>query len=278
MSYSPLPSGPFGDPSTGQGGSSLFARGSWQVPVVRVFGAPIFVHWSCAILVLLSSFFAWSSTVGLSDEWRILITIINPLFLLFSIFLHECSHAFAFNSFHSSVAGIYLYAMGGFTSALLPSYSTPCMRCSCSPSPSFRSGLISLAGPLINAVLGVLLLFPLLVDTLSSLLSLPAAALLRSLAYSQLFLAAYNMLPAPPLDGSQVLLAAFAACIPQPKATYVSLAVGLVLVTAAAVCASIWLSLMAGGMLAMSALYTLFQLIEICEKNKGPKPTITPTY
>ncbi len=64
-------------------------------------------------------------------------------------------------------------------------------------------GKIALAGPLTNMIIGYASLAALLV--LGPMLSSVAYVIIWSMAYVNLFLAAFNLLPIPPLDGSKAI-------------------------------------------------------------------------
>ncbi len=155
MSYSPLPQNPFA-PANGNGAAAasplnaVFGSGSFEVPGVRVAGnAPIFVHWSVAILIGFMALLVWPMSGGIAGAdtvERVLVTALSPLFFLLTILAHELAHAYTYwKGYGVWVGGIYLYAMGGLTTA------TPDAGAAAKKSMMI---LVAVAGPAVNGVLG----------------------------------------------------------------------------------------------------------------------------
>jgi Zn-dependent protease len=147
------------------------------------------VHWSTLILVGFFALISYQWSRGFDLVAQVLITVLSPLFLVLSIWLHELGHAYSYFLIYKVwIEGIYLYAMGGLTTARLDS------------SQSQRKSMmvvVSLAGPLINGLLGGIMLLPyyLLSDSLSPLLGF----LLYFHGWWQIALAVYNLIPGVPL-------------------------------------------------------------------------------
>lgn len=206
--YSPIPtnpSNPFAGSSIGQSRGPF--QGSFQVPRIRISGtAPIFIHWSILILFAVYGFISYTSSAILgSFGLRILFSIFSPAFLIFSILLHELCHAFAYSKIYGMyVEGIYLYAMGGLTTALVdPNSSKKSMAI-----------VVSIAGPLANFVLGGLLIGAFyLYDSLANDPDPSVSFIFWFLGISQIGLGIYNMIPGVPLDGSNALVGALKCCL-----------------------------------------------------------------
>jgi Zn-dependent protease len=113
------------------------------------------------------------------------------LCLLLSVLLHELGHALTARRFGIGVRGITLELLGGYTELDRDA-----------PSPKVEL-LVSLAGPGVSLVLGVLAAFGAAV--------LPTRSLLEEIAFqlalSNLVVAAFNVLPGLPLDGGRALRA-----------------------------------------------------------------------
>ena len=208
--------------------------------------------------------YQWST--GLSTLSRVFITILSPIFLVLSIWLHELGHAYAYYGIYSVwVEGIYLYAMGGLTTARLD--ASQAGRKSMMP-------VVSIAGPLVNGVLGGAMLLPfyLLRGSINSPLLL---FLLSFHGWMQVALAVYNMIPGVPLDGSNALVGFLRFCFDDSKSKLIGYSIGLVFVIAAIVLVCIFISLGAGLFLILVLMYTGFALYELTKK---PKSLTNPTY
>jgi Zn-dependent protease len=154
----------------------------------RFGGVEVRLHWS--LLALADGVFP-SQNPGLSDGTYLGIAIVAALLFLASILLHELGHSWVARREGIEVDSITLWLFGGvaefkdrFTSA----------------GAEFR---VALSGPLVSIGLGVLFVLIALAD-------LPTAvdAVAAWLGYINLILAAFNLLPASPLDGGRVLHAA----------------------------------------------------------------------
>jgi Zn-dependent protease len=162
----------------------------------RFGGVEVRLHWS---LLAVFALIVWSladgvfpsQNPGLSDGTYLGIAIVAALLFLASILLHELGHSWVARREGIEVDSITLWLFGGvaefkdrFTSA----------------GAEFR---VALSGPLVSIGLGVLFVLIALAD-------LPTAvdAVAAWLGYINLILAAFNLLPASPLDGGRVLHAA----------------------------------------------------------------------
>jgi Zn-dependent protease len=189
-----------------------------------VFGIPLFVH----------------STFLLLPAWVLFITrgggpavMLYALLLLPAVFgcvlLHELGHVLMARYFGIATRDITLYPIGG-VARLESTGSTPAQEL-----------WIALAGPAVNLVLVALLLpfvgLALLAGLLSGpeLLSLEAglpgflAQFALALFASNVFLLAFNLLPAFPMDGGRVLRALLARKLGNLRATEIAAPVGLVM-------------------------------------------------
>jgi Zn-dependent protease len=128
---------------------------------------------------------------GLSDGMYVAMAVVAALLFFASLFLHELGHAVVARREGMEIEGITLWLFGGVArfKGMFPSAGA-----------EFR---IAIAGPLVTLVLGGLFLFA------AWLLPLPSVVdgVVSWLGYVNLFLLAFNMLPALPLDGGRVLRA-----------------------------------------------------------------------
>jgi Zn-dependent protease/CBS domain-containing protein len=162
----------------------------------RYGGVEVRLNWSLiAVFVLI----VWSladgvlpsQNPGLSDGTYLVTGIVGALLFLASILLHELGHSWVARSEGIEVDSIVLWLFGG-VSEFKDRFA--------SPGAEFR---VAVAGPLVSIGLGV-------VFVLIALAGLPSAVdgAAAWLGYINLILAAFNLLPASPLDGGRVLHAA----------------------------------------------------------------------
>lgn len=172
---------------------------TWSIPIGRIFGVELRVHWTFLILL------AWvlaseSVTHGFAGAWRGL-ALAGIVFG--SVVAHEMAHALVSQRLKVPVRGIMLLPIGGVT--ITDPASEEDAR-----DPQ-REMQISLAGPLINLVIalaaaGVMLAFLPQAQLFARPLVHPDG-LRRSIVWANLFLGAFNLLPAFPMDGGRVLRA-----------------------------------------------------------------------
>jgi Zn-dependent protease len=159
----------------------------------RYGGVEVRLNWSLiAVFVLI----VWSladgvlpsQNPGLSDGTYLVTGIVGALLFLASILLHELGHSWVARHEGIEVDSIILWIFGG-VSEFKDRFA--------SPGSEFR---VALAGPLVSIGLGV-------VFVLIALAGLPSAVdgAAAWLGYINLILAAFNLLPASPLDGGRVL-------------------------------------------------------------------------
>jgi Zn-dependent protease len=179
--------------------------------VGRIAGIPIYLDMMFVLVLLIFSYpyFTAGSTQLMSAGFVIVVG------LLLSILLHELGHAFVGRLFKVSVSHIDLTGLGGvahFERTL--------------PNSTLIRTLIYLAGPAVNLLLwlGLARLANVAVSIGNPMLALP----LVQLAYFNLILAIFNLLPAYPLDGGHTLDAWLSAILRYPWPTRIVASLGLV--------------------------------------------------
>jgi Zn-dependent protease/CBS domain-containing protein len=160
----------------------------------RVGGVEVGINWSWLIVVALVT---WSlaaqvfpvTNKGHSPGTYLAMALVATILYFASLLLHELAHALQARHEGMEVSGITLWVFGGVArfSGMFPSAGA-----------EFR---IAIAGPLVTLVLGAAFL------AAATLISLPATVdgVVSWLGRMNLFLFAFNMLPALPLDGGRVL-------------------------------------------------------------------------
>ena len=184
-------------PSVGGGAAKRKERTmDGNFTIGRFGGVEVRLHWS---LLAVFALIVWSladgvfpsQNPGLSDGTYLGIAIVAALLFLASILLHELGHSWIARREGIEVDSITLWLFGG-VAEFKDRFS--------SAGAEFR---VALSGPLISIGLGILFVLIALTD-------LPTAvdAVAAWLGYINLILAAFNLLPASPLDGGRVLHAA----------------------------------------------------------------------
>jgi Zn-dependent protease len=185
--------------------------------VGSVAGIGIFLHWSFLLLAagLVALFIAWEGPT---------LTAVSSIAVIFGIFgcvvLHELGHALAARAFDVPTRSITLYPIGGLA------------RLERIPSEPMKEFWIAVAGPAVNVAIA-LVLGALVIATgrpLSpSVLTEPFQDPIKTLAWMNVGLAAFNMLPAFPMDGGRVLRAILALNRDYASATQTAANVGQVM-------------------------------------------------
>jgi Zn-dependent protease/CBS domain-containing protein len=162
----------------------------------RIAGIRIGVHWSWLVVFAL---LVWTLSTGvfdatnpdLSEGTRIAIAFVASVLFFVSVLLHELGHAFQARRERIEIEGITLWLFGG-VATLRGGFR--------SAGAEFR---IAIAGPIVSLLLGILFVA-------LALVGLPEAAdaVVAWLAYINVSLLIFNLIPAVPLDGGRILHAA----------------------------------------------------------------------
>src|SRR5258708_5966653 len=183
----------------------------------RIRGIDIAIHWSWLIvLVLLTWSFATnffpSYFPGWSPSSYWIIAFVSALLLFVSVLVHELAHSFVAQSQGIPVHDITLFVFGGVSNITKE------------PTSARNEFTLAVVGPLASAVLGGIAG---LLQGVSGGLPSEIQGVLFALAYYNVTLAVFNILPGFPLDGGRVLRAAvWGATGDFRKATRVATTVG----------------------------------------------------
>jgi Zn-dependent protease len=163
----------------------------------RVMGVPVGLNWSLVAIVGLFAFglsenLFPADAPGYDHRSYIVAGAVSAVALLVGVLLHELGHAIAARHSGLEVEGITLSWMGGVTRIAGDS-----------PTPG-RELIVAGIGPLVSLVLGVAL-FGVREIALEAGSGGLFVAALRWLAVINIVLAAFNLIPAAPLDGGRVL-------------------------------------------------------------------------
>ena len=176
---------------------------SWSFKIGTIFGIPIRIHLT---FLLLLGYIALKPEEGLSGAG-----FVGLIFIC--VVLHELGHSLVGRKFGADVASITLLPIGGVAS----------MRNL--PKSAKAEMFTAIAGPAVSVALGVIFLF--LYKNMSKDFSL-----LLDLGGVNLFLAAFNLIPAFPMDGGRVLRAALWSRKGYSRATMIASKIGQVLAVA----------------------------------------------
>ncbi len=168
-----------------------------SVNLFRFFGFQIKVDISWVIIAVLVT---WSLSVGffpyfvegLSPGTYWILGVVGALGLFFSILFHEFCHSWVARNHGMSIQGITLFIFGGVA------------EMEDEPQSARSEFLIAVAGPLASLFLGAVFLS--LLQAVQYLdLSTAVLTLFMYLAMINFLLAAFNLIPAYPMDGGRIL-------------------------------------------------------------------------
>ncbi len=169
-----------------------------SLKVGRVSGIEIRLHFSWFLIFVLV---AWSLAVGYLPNgypgqnvifyWSIGVIAAATLFI--SVLLHEIAHSLVAQRYKISVTSITLYFLGGVSETAEEAHT---------PDAELR---MAAAGPLTSVLIGVIFYF--LWQLGGNWLPVGAIAVFQYSSYINLLLAAFNLIPAFPMDGGRILRA-----------------------------------------------------------------------
>jgi Zn-dependent protease len=176
---------------------------SWSIPLGRLFGVEIRVHWAFILLLAV----VWSTEAANKDDNAALRVLALVGIVFGSVVVHELAHALVARGSGIAAKGIILLPIGGIT-ILDEARALP------TPLDAWKREIrIAVAGPLANlfvAGISALILTAALPSlSLTTRPLLHSSALLRSVVWANLYLGLFNLLPAYPMDGGRVLRALF---------------------------------------------------------------------
>lgn len=183
----------------------MFAN-AWNLG--RISGIKIRMHWSFLILPAIVYFSALIDGGG----FAVAFLSVAMVFAVFGcVLLHELGHAFAARGFGIGTRDILLLPIGGVASLERI------------PENPLQELWIAIAGPLVNVLIAVVLYFGLVYFPMSE----GIAGFLDCLAFVNLLLVAFNMIPAFPMDGGRVLRSFLAMFMNYVSATRIAATVGM---------------------------------------------------
>jgi Zn-dependent protease/CBS domain-containing protein len=190
---------------------------SWSIPAGRLFGVDIRIHLTFLFL-LVFVWFTQSLAMGTSGAVRGMALVV----IVFGcVVLHELGHALVARRSGLAVRSIILLPIGGITLMEEVGQANP------DPARDIR---VAVAGPLVNLVIatvsGAFILAFLPQAHLWERPFVHAGNLPRALFWGNLFLGAFNLLPAYPMDGGRILRALLAERMDYVQATRRAVTIG----------------------------------------------------
>jgi len=211
-------------------------RGSFKI--FTWLGIPVFLHWTFGLIFI---YILWHAQVeGLGTIETIWLTVLF-LSLFLCVLLHEYGHAIAARRYGVKTRDIVLMPIGGVA------------RLERMPEKPFHEFVVAIAGPAVNVVIAVLLfviigftveegayaemLFSAVqtrdigqeIATESGYLMSPTVHFFIYLAFTNVVLVIFNMIPAFPMDGGRVFRALLSMWLGRPKATKIAAWLGQVI-------------------------------------------------
>ncbi len=169
--------------------------GTGSIRLGKIFGIPVGVDYSWFLVLIL---FTWTFAVSYyPSEFKNWSTVeywvvgaVTALMLFGSVLLHELGHSWVALRYKIPVRNITLFIFGGIS------------QISKEPVSAISEFWITIAGPIVSFVLAGL--FSLLTFITSGFV--PLLAIVKYLAYINLLLGLFNLIPGFPLDGGGVLM------------------------------------------------------------------------
>ena len=166
-----------------------------SLKVGRLYGVDIRLHYSWFIIFgLLAWSLAWgylpNGYPGQSDIFYWGVGAVSAAILFISVLIHEIAHSVVAQRFKIKVNSITLYFLGGVSETAEEAHT---------PEAELR---MAAAGPLTSIALGIIFYG---VYLIGGFLPLAVLAVLQYAGYINFVLAAFNLIPAFPMDGGRVL-------------------------------------------------------------------------
>lgn len=188
---------------------------SWQVGIF--WGIPVKVHWSFGLIILFITYTLMTSDLEL---WQSIAYAFTVLAVFLCVILHEYGHALTGKKLGIKTQDIIISPIGGVA------------RMERMPTKPFDEFVITIAGPLVNLVLGLGIGLGFYIFTGQFSMNLDTYDLNQPIEYLRLLvpinltLFLFNLIPAFPMDGGRILRSILAARIGRLKATKIASYVG----------------------------------------------------
>lgn len=186
----------------------------WSVKIGRFVGIDVYMHFTFLLLIGWVALMHWQNGRSVSAA---LVGVMFILAIFMCVVLHEFGHALMARRYGIPTRDIILLPIGGVA------------RLEKMPTQPIQELWVALAGPAVNVVIAVVLFVWLKLtaswEPLQSLTVTTGSFLERLLAVN-LFMTAFNMIPAFPMDGGRVLRAILATRKEYGRATRIAASIG----------------------------------------------------
>lgn len=189
-------------------------RGTFQI--IKLFGIPVQVHWTFPLLILWT---IYRSTMEGNNTTQTIWLSLVVITLFICVILHEFGHALTARFFGIKTRDIIVLPIGGLA------------RLDKLPEKPFQEFLVAAAGPMVNFVIGFLLLVGWLIfNNLSQFLvgidESNANSFIPTLISMNVLLAIFNLIPAYPMDGGRILRSILSIWLRKSTATKIASIIG----------------------------------------------------
>ncbi len=188
--------------SPGNGANSPAVAGT--IGAVRLLGVPVRFHFTFVLMIV------FLTVMGLGGKQSSLVYVLYVIGLFASVLLHELGHALVGRRYGVRTLEVVMFPIGGVA------------RLEKNPEPK-QELWIALAGPLVNILIAAglfgYLYYTRQLVAIDGLFEPSDENLAERIAVGNLLLAAFNLLPAFPMDGGRVLRAVLARFKPVDEAT-----------------------------------------------------------
>jgi Zn-dependent protease/predicted transcriptional regulator len=187
---------------------------NWSWRIGRIAGIDVDVHATFTLLILYVAIVEYQRTRSVA---AVVVAIVFILVIFASVVAHEYGHALTARRYGVGTRGITLLPIGGVA------------RLDRLPAKPQQEFAIAVAGPIVSLLIVVLLYLVLRLSGTSVLIqdvgSLGGSFLARVM-WVNVFIVAFNLLPAFPMDGGRMLRAALAMKLGNVRATAIAARVG----------------------------------------------------
>jgi len=186
----------------------------WAWKVGSYAGIGVYIHATFLLIILFVVLSYWSQGGSIPE---IFFGVIFTLAIFLCVVLHEFGHALTAQHYGIKTRDITLLPIGGVA------------RLERMPDEPMQEFWVAVAGPAVNVVIAaILLLWLVLTDSLVHLetLGIASGSFLERLMLVNVFLVAFNLIPAFPMDGGRVLRALLATRLEYTRATSIAAALG----------------------------------------------------
>ncbi|MGD8286245.1 MAG: site-2 protease family protein [Desulfobacterales bacterium] len=186
----------------------------WSINIGRIFGIDVRIHITFALLI------GWVALIHWQQGQSVIAVVAGVIFILaifLCVLLHEFGHALTARRYGIQTRDIILLPIGGVA------------RLERLPTKPLHELWVALAGPAVNVVIAAVL-FAWLVFTASlepfQSITATTRPFFERMLMVNLFIVAFNLIPAFPMDGGRVLRAILATRTEYSRATRIAATIG----------------------------------------------------